>query len=382
MLVQEQLEACGAAPRVASLITAILLILFFQVSAEGGETLKNATGPSLSLSDEPLHKNQGCYLSEKVLRKAMGLPDLEQDTMETLTGKVALHFWHNEAFLSTEVNEWSNPECVFVDGIPMISALKVGLEKNFDGTPDWDLILNRLKYLKTKFPNKAFVAIAEAIYWVEYAWDARGGGLASSVTPDGWKLFRERLEKAEKILIDTKSYSAKLPTWYDEMIIIQSALDRPEDERDKTFLEGTTKFKTYYPTYFTMLNFLTPKWGGSWGTVDNLVKWSVDNTKEVDGNSMYARLYWSAGDDLIKGTSLFKDTLVSWPKMKQGFEDLMSRHPKSKWNLNSFARFACMANDKETFLTLRKQIGKDVMDAAWPQITSLDLCETKFGYEQ
>ena len=66
--------------------------------------------------------------------------------------------------------------------------------------------------------------------------------------------------------------------------------------------------------------------------------------------------------------------------MKLGFEDMMVRHPKSKWNLNNFAKFACMAGDSKTFLVLRKQIGKGVIDAAWPKNTSLDLCETKFGY--
>lgn len=298
------------------------------------------------------------------------------------SGWISTAFLHNEKYLEYAVNELKKPECVFDDGRPMLVALSGGYDNAFKSQPDWSESLSRVEYLKRKYPDQAFVALAEAIYWKDYAWNARGEGFASSVTPDGWKLFQERLEKAEMVLNDTKAYSAELPVWYDEMILVQSALDRPEEDRDKTFLEGTKKYRTYYPTYFTMLNFLTPKWGGTWATVDNMIKWSVDNTKEIDGNSMYARLYWAANGYLPNGTNLFKDTLVSWPKMKQGFEDLMARHPKSKWNLNNFANFACMANDKKTFLALRNQIGKDVIDAAWPQNTSLDLCETKFGYSQ
>jgi len=326
----------------------------------------------------PFPKDKGC----------MALGDLPNDgpaAMDAFEDRVSLYFWHNGTWLEGVTNAWSDPKCVFDDGRPMLTALDAGYSSNFQqfkGTQKWDLILNRLKHLKAKFPNQAFVAIAEATYWTEYAWDARGDGLASSVTPDGWKLFHERLENAEKVLNDTKYYSSQLPAWYDEMILVQSALDRPAKDRDKTFLEGTKRFKTYYQTYFTMLNFLSPKWGGSWDTVDNLVQWSVANTKEIDGSSMYARLYWSASGGLLPGTSLFKDTRATWPKMKQGFEDLMARHPKSKWNLNNFAKFACMANDKVTFLKLRDQIGRDVVDAAWPPNTSLDLCETKFGYSQ
>ncbi|SRR6266481_909880 len=323
----------------------------------------------------PFPKNKGC----------MVLGDIPHDGpagMDALSGAMAIYFWNNESWLDGVVNEWKNPKCILDDGRPMLGALKYAYESIFDTQTDWSVSLSRVEYLKKKYPNTAFVALAEADYWTNYAWDARGGGFASSVTPDGLKLFRERLEKAEKVLIDSRSYASQLPGWYDEMIIVQSALGRPEDERDQTFLEATRKYKYYYPTYITMMNYLSPKWGGSWGTVENLIKWSVDNTKEMDGSSMYARLYSSTATRLPPGVDLFKETQAKWPKMKQGFEDMMARHPKSKWNLNNFAKFACMANDKKTFLMLRRQMGKDVMDAAWPQNTSLDLCETKFGYSQ
>ena len=310
------------------------------------------------------------------------LPNDGPDAKESYKAHVELYFWKNENWLKGAADEWKKPACVFDDGSPMLASLKDGYSLVFKNQPDWSASLSRLQYLKNKFQNEPFVAIAEARYWSDYAWQARGTGFSSSVTPDGWKLFRERLEKEERILLDTKLYADALPIWYDEMIIVQSALGRPEDERDKIFLEGAQKYKTYYPIYFTMLNFLSPKWGGSWETVDNLVKWSVENTKEIDGNTMYARLYWSASQGLPKDVKLFGDTLASWPKMKSGFEDLMARHPKSKWNLNNYAKFACMAKDKKVFLALRRKIGKDVIDAAWEQKPSLDLCEVKFGYSQ
>jgi hypothetical protein len=334
-----------------------------------------AMNNSLTPVAPPSLKDMGCNILWKTRNDG-------PDGMEALKGVVGAYFWNNETLLQEVADKWINPECMLDDGRPMLTALDYGYGMAFENQPDWSASLNRVEYLKKKFPDKAFVVLAEAIYWSDYAWNARGEGLASSVTPEGWRLFHERLEKAEKVLIDTKSYASQMPAWYDEMILVQSALGRPAEERDKTFLEGARKFRTYYPTYFTMLNFLTPKWGGSWDAVDTLVKWSVDNTKETDGNSMYARLYWSASGGLIDGTSLFRDTRASWPKMKQGFEDLMARHLRSKWNLNNYARFACMANDQSTFLKLRSQIGKDVIAAAWPPNVSLDLCETKFGYSQ
>lgn len=319
-------------------------------------------------------RNRDCNVPE-------GYPSDGPDAKETYSNLVAEYFWHNETSLDGIASAWMKPECVWDDGRPMLAALDEGYGDAYDGQPDWSVSLSRVNELKKKFPGKAFVALAEADYWVNYAWSARGGGFASSVTPYGWQLFRERLEKAEKVLNDTRSYAAQMPGWYDDMITVQSALGRPIEERDNTFMEGARKFRTYYPIYFTMLDFLKPKWGGSWDAVDKLVEWSVDNTKETEGNSMYARLYWNASVE-FPFDGLFKHTRVSWPKMKQGFDDLMARHPRSKWNLNNYARFACLANDRSTFLALRNQIGKAVMIPAWSSKAFLEQCETKFGYSQ
>lgn len=324
-------------------------------------------------SSIPIPINQHCQILP-------GNPNDGPEAVDTFTSLVANFFWNSDDVLKRELNDWNIPPCVFDDGRPRLGVLLDGFDQAFNMENDWSKSLARVEVLKKKFPEEAFVALVEAKYWIDYAWNARGGGYASSITDDGRKLFKERLEKAEKILLDTKSFSAQFPAWYSEMIIVQSALDRSEDERDKVFLEGVKRYPTYYPIYFTMQNYLLPKWGGSWRAVDNLVKWSVEHTKVLDGNTMYARIYWSVSGD--PQVNLFKDTFVSWPKMKRGFEDMMARYPKSKWNLNNFAKFACMAGDKQTFLNLRTKINKDVLERAWPENTSLDFCEMKFGYEQ
>lgn len=309
-----------------------------------------------------------------------GNPNDGPDAMAAFSVEISNFFWSSDHFLMREINDWNTPTCVFDDGRPRVAVIRDGYDQAFGRESDWSKSLARVEYLKKKYPNEAFAAMAEVRYWSAYAWNARGGGYASSVSDDGWKLFRERLEKSEMVLLDTKPYAAQLPGWYDEMINVQSSLGRPEEERDQVFLEGVKRYPTYYPIYFTMLNYLLPKWGGTWRTVDNLALWSVEHTRAQEGTTMYARLYWVVSGD--PKVNLFKDTFASWPKMKRGFEDMMARHPKSKWNLNNFARFACMAGDKQTFLKLRAEIGKDVFDGAWPQATSLDLCETKFGYAQ
>lgn len=308
-------------------------------------------------------------------------PEPERRFAENIAGR--LMFPGAEVLLGRDIDEWNDPGCVFGDGEPKIGKLSTGFGVAFNNIHDWDKSYVRVKFLRTTYPKSPFIALAEANYWVRYAWDARGTGYASSVTEDGWRLFSERLHKAENVLLETKEFSSVLPVWYEQMINVQSALNRPAEDIVNTFVEGAEKFKTFYPTYCTMLNRSSPKWKGSWEAVDKIVEWSVGNAKKIDGDSMYARLYWCVSDTITDTAddknNIFKVTFAKWPKMKNGFEDLMIRYPNSTWNLNNFAKFSCQAGDKQTFLRLRQMIGTNIRESAWTNPT-LQQCETKYGH--
>lgn len=67
--------------------------------------------------------------------------------------------------------------------------------------------------------------------------------------------------------------------------------------------------------------------------------------------------------------------------MKAGFEGLMKRYPKSKWNLNGYAYFACLADDASTHGALRARIGRDVISEAWGSNHSSEVCDERlFGH--
>ncbi|MFZ6767270.1 hypothetical protein ACO0LM_09305 [Undibacterium sp. Di26W] len=284
--------------------------------------------------------------------------------------------------LMVNIRDWDAPDCTFNDGRPRLSALLSVLSSAFEIEPDKEKRLQRIMELKAMYPNSPLGVLAEANYWSSYAWHARGHGYSSSVTPEGWRLFHERMEKAEQVLAENKAAGDVLPNWYELMLEVKGALGRSEEDKSKIFYEGAKKYPTYLPLYFQMANYIHPLWGGSWKAVDDLVTWSVNNTKDTEGQTLYARIYWSVGQSVVYRDNLFTVSLAKWPKMRAGFEDLMTRHPKSKWNLNNFAMFACHAGDKKTFLSLRKKMADDIVDKAWPSTVSLELCESKFGYKK
>ena len=274
---------------------------------------------------------------------------------------------------------WNKTGCVMPDGRPRLSYLIGGYRASLDTEPDWGKAYELVKQFKARYPGEGFAQLAEPIYWSKYAWDARGTGYAKTVSEDGWRLFRERLTRAEQSLTEIKPSAGNLPVWYEEMIHVQKALGRDPATIQATFQEGVGKFPEYLPIYFSYAQTQMPKWGGSWEATDKLARWSADYTRPSLGNMMYTRIYWAAVQNSPSDLLLFEDTKASWPLMQQGFEDMMRKYPDSIYNLNSYASFACAANDRASYAKLRKQIGNAVHPVAWIGKLTPDFCDRKFA---
>jgi hypothetical protein len=103
------------------------------------------------------------------------------------------------------------------------------------------------------------------------------------VTPEGWKLFQERLQKAEAVLLESKPYASSSPLWGLICIDVGTGLGWSKVRLLEIFHENTQTEKYFYPIYTGMVASLAPKWGGDWRLVDTFIKDAVKNTQEVDG---------------------------------------------------------------------------------------------------
>src|ERR1044072_7297322 len=102
-----------------------------------------------------------------------------------------------------------------------------------------------------------------------------------------------------------------------------------------------------------MLRVLLPRWHGSFGEDDNFIAEMVRSEDPSSGPPMYARLYSMLA--LVKGdeTGLFNEAFAKWAPMKQGLQALVQRYPRSESLRNSYAAFACRADDAQTYRTAR-----------------------------
>ena len=299
---------------------------------------------------------------------------------DNLLNNLVWMLFQNEQFLDLErvFGDWSDPSARLADGRPMLMAYAGALEANLAHTLDWDAIHEKIQRWRSKNPYAPAAAITEAIYWQHYAWNARGEGSAASVTPDGWKLFDERLRKAQAVLEESRSFASDNPLWDLTYIDVGVGLNWPKDQLLRRLAESVAKHPAFSSLYTTTAYYLAPQWGGGWDLVDQIARDAVRNTEAAEGWSYYARIYMSV-DYCCNELDLFRDTQANWQDMKHGFEDLIRLYPHSAWNMNRFAAFACVADDKDAYVSLRFKLGKLIMPTAWPYNHSFDLCEHKFA---
>ncbi|TWU67057.1 peroxiredoxin family protein [Crateriforma conspicua] len=99
---------------------------------------------------------------------------------------------------------------------------------------------------------------------LDKAWQARGNGWASEVTPEGWKGFEDHLQRAENCLRRAWKACPERPHAATEMITVAMAGGTDADEGvDFWFRQATEAQFDYWPAYAKWLHAMRPRWGGS-----------------------------------------------------------------------------------------------------------------------
>jgi hypothetical protein len=276
------------------------------------------------------------------------------------------------------VSDWKDPRERLADGRPKIWIYERALALYFDTVGDRTALYHAIQAWRRKSPKSAIAALAEVLYWRAYAWDARGSGYVDSVTNEGWKLFGERLGKADTILRESEPYASSNPLWGQLFLATGLDLGWPQEKMLREFTRLSQRYEGYEPIYWVMVRSLLPSYGGDWLQVNLFIRGMLKASKASDDYASYAALYWRAYT-VQRPANLFQDSFADWQEMKQGFEELARRYPHSAFTLNNFAAAACMADDKQTFEALRVRIGKYLTQDSWPSNYSPDLCEHKFA---
>jgi len=106
-------------------------------------------------------------------------------------------------------------------------------------------------------------AVVRGAHHIFAAWDARGGGWASTVTDQGWKGFQTNLDLARTCLTEAHRLHPEYPEAATLMISVSMGSPEGAGEERAWFDRAVAAQLDYSPAYASLAWALRPRWGGS-----------------------------------------------------------------------------------------------------------------------
>src|ERR1700722_17577135 len=235
---------------------------------------------------------------------------------------------------------------IWADGAWKLSHVYLGLVPNDnESSAAWDARIHALQTWVAARPESITARVALAFVEVAYAWNARGGGWADTVTSEGWRLFDQRLKEAVSILDDTKKLQAKCPVYWTVRMRAALGLSMEKEQFDALSADALRTWPDYGPIYSRRAIYLLPRWMGSPGEWEKDLANSADKTGGQQGDILYARVVWCIHQSFGM-KNIFKETELSWPRVDRGFQDLEKLFPESLDTTSEHARLAVLAKDR------------------------------------
>lgn len=107
-----------------------------------------------------------------------------------------------------------------------------------------------------------FVLTGKGMYYVHFAWAARGGGWARSVTDEGWELFSERIGVARKRFEEAWALDNSNADAAAEMITVEMAAGGDREAMERWYGRAMAAAPSCREAAARKMTFLEPKWHG------------------------------------------------------------------------------------------------------------------------
>jgi hypothetical protein len=182
-------------------------------------------------------------------------------------------------------------------------------------------------------------------FLIDYAWDARGDGVADTVTQRGWQLFHGRLREARAALErawELQPDCAAAPT---HMITLAMGLELPADVRDTWFRRALRADPDNYRACAAKLLCLAPQWGGQ---EDDLLAFGRECAQTGNWAArlpfLLPEAHRSAARRWTDPTAHFKKDGV-WGDIQSVYGPYLAKHPRARDDATWYCWYATVCDE-------------------------------------
>lgn len=233
----------------------------------------------------------------------------------------------------------------------------------------WDKLDEWIK----KSPASPTPVILKAMFLAQQSVERDYFKAHETVALKPWEPSREILASARELLENHRELSNNDPHWHLVYLRVLRRQNVPIEDMLIAHSAALSQHPAYLPMHEEMFEQVVTKWLPDHRRIAAFANTIYDRTKESSGASLYARLYQYVYP-ILSGHQPYSLTGIDWTRMKAGYERIIEDFPKS-WNFNSYAYFACLANDlgamRKIFPKVRKKVDREV----WKSHVMYKQCE-------
>ena len=270
---------------------------------------------------------------------------------------ISAGYLHEAINLIPRMLEESTPESI-EEYIHLYGEIESGLLKR---DPDRMLVAERiLKPMERNNEAKPLQLYLRGSAQVKYAWDARGGGVASTVTPRSMELFTERLNMAE---LDLQLSYKLAPSFADEvacsMMQVILGLGGNRQTMELWFERAMSADGDCIRACNAKARYLEPKWYGSFEESREFCE-SCLAVRNLEGG-----LGFTYANVLLDGAIYDQDREAYflrpeiWSKVKEIYDIHIKAYPKAKVLQGKLAKWANRCHQYEDAYRLFSHLGPD-----------------------
>jgi hypothetical protein len=196
--------------------------------------------------------------------------------------------------------------------------------------------------LEQAAPGTSAVLTYQGVFNIHWAWDARGGGWANTVTQDGWRLFGQRLNDAATALEKAWELDPSNAEAATNMITVELGQGQGRPRMEKWFKRAINADPDNLTAYNHKLYYLEPKWHGS---QEDMLAFGRECLQDGNWKARVPFILVDAHEALSKynradPNAYFMQPGV-WGDLKSVYDPYLKTYPNSLGDRSRFTLYAC-----------------------------------------
>jgi hypothetical protein len=225
-------------------------------------------------------------------------------------------------------------------------------------------------------PDDALPTLVRGAHGIQWAWEARGDGLATTVEEDTWALFHQRLAQAEADLSRAARSDPADPSPWVYALSSAMGLGLGLEELRSRFNEAVARCPGHRAAHNRLLMGLTKKWGGSHEEMFDFAR--STSAKSPEGSPLHTlvaeahieRWLGFRIDNDREGADRYWAQEAVWKEIGEAarlsvFSPQLRRYRRTLWDFSIFAFCFWRTGQKDLARWLFQNIGTVNSDHPW-----------------